>query len=216
MRIVATSDLHGSFVDIPLCDVLIVAGDVCPLHRSHDVITQLEWMREDFSTWLKKWRKQASHIVWIAGNHDFVCQEPPFEEWAEQHLPEATYLQDKKVEIESLVFYGSPWVHNLPNWAFNCEEPEMSLYWMNIPDYTDVLITHGPPTGIGDQAQGRYHVGSSSLANRVREVSPKLHVFGHIHEGYGKNEDFLPITFANVAHNDRSYRAINPPLEFEI
>lgn len=48
-----------------------------------------------------------------------------------------------------------------------------------------MLITHGPPFGIGDRTWGGSHVGCEDLLRRVRQIQPRLHVFGHIHEGGG-------------------------------
>lgn len=56
--------------------------------------------------------------------------------------------------------------------------------WKKIPDHTDILITHGPPLGYGDQIWEDDHVGCLDLLNTVRlRVKPKYHIFGHIHEG---------------------------------
>ena len=49
-------------------------------------------------------------------------------------------------------------------------------------DDTDVLVTHGPP---------RAHlnllgIGCVFLLDAVWRVRPRLHVFGHVHEGYGQ------------------------------
>lgn len=38
--------------------------------------------------------------------------------------------------------------------------------------------------GFGDIVRGGYHVGCCELFSTIRErVKPKIHVFGHIHEG---------------------------------
>ena len=78
------------------------------------------------------------------------------------------------------------------------DKDRVKLY-AQIPDDTDVLITHGPPFGILDQAPGSDdHQGCRALFDRVRQLKPKLHVFGHIHGAHGtfRTEDTL---FVNAA-----------------
>ncbi len=61
--------------------------------------------------------------------------------------------------------------------------------WMKIPEDTDVLITHGPPKGIGDEALAGLwcqNVGCVDLLHRIKQLRLKAHIFGHIHEGYGE------------------------------
>ncbi|PYH41428.1 uncharacterized protein BP01DRAFT_360402 [Aspergillus saccharolyticus JOP 1030-1] len=55
-----------------------------------------------------------------------------------------------------------------------------------IPDEIDLVITHGPPYGILDQVVPNHvSVGCEHLYRAVKRARPRLHVFGHIHEGYG-------------------------------
>ncbi|OJZ92689.1 hypothetical protein ASPFODRAFT_56257 [Aspergillus luchuensis CBS 106.47] len=57
-----------------------------------------------------------------------------------------------------------------------------------VPDYpgVDVMITHGPPYGVLDQVVPNHmSVGCEHLYRAVKRARPRLHVFGHIHEGYG-------------------------------
>ncbi|KAL9115101.1 MAG: hypothetical protein Q9227_000895 [Pyrenula ochraceoflavens] len=54
----------------------------------------------------------------------------------------------------------------------------------------DIIVTHGPPMGTLDLAVGAHndggaHVGCEALRRAVEQCRPRLHVFGHIHEGYG-------------------------------
>lgn len=45
-------------------------------------------------------------------------------------------------------------------------------------------MTHGPPHGILDFGHGQ-NLGCESLLEAVARARPRMHCFGHIHEGYG-------------------------------
>jgi hypothetical protein len=46
-------------------------------------------------------------------------------------------------------------------------------------------MTHGPPMGVLDAVRSGDHVGCEHLIRAMRRCKPKLHCFGHIHEGWG-------------------------------
>uniref|UniRef100_A0A8C5BL02 Metallophosphoesterase domain containing 1 n=1 Tax=Gadus morhua TaxID=8049 RepID=A0A8C5BL02_GADMO len=76
-----------------------------------------------------------------------------------------------------------PWYYG---WGFNLPRGQALLdKWNQIPDSTDILVTHCPPLGFLDWVPKKMQrVGCMELLNTVqRRVQPKLHVFGHIHEG---------------------------------
>jgi Icc-related predicted phosphoesterase len=88
-----------------------------------------------------------------------------------------------------------------------------------IPEDTDVLITHGPPSGILDLVnnwrQPFQNVGCELLRFHVERVKPALNVFGHIHEGYGVKQvdDTL---FVNASICNPSYNPINKPIVIDL
>ena len=156
-------------------------------------------------------------------------------------FPGITYLQDESVTIGGLNFYGSPWTVPFCDWAFNLagkglgqtgylqiyeeseKHPHPSELWAKIPMNTDVLITHGPPYAFLDKANGvngDNRQGDLDLAERLLDLPfLRLHIFGHIHEQYGKTEhDFGngPVTLANVAVNTRDYQPTNAPMVFDL
>ena len=49
-----------------------------------------------------------------------------------------------------------------------------------------MILTHGPPYYYGDRISNGFRVGDRNLADKVKSVKPKYHIFGGIHEGYGK------------------------------
>lgn len=90
----------------------------------------------------------------------------------------------------SILVYGSPWQPEFCDWAFNANRgPELIGIWSRIPPDTDLLITHGPPLGYGDLTEDGVRCGCSDLLDnlRARSSPPRVHVFGHIHEGYGNH-----------------------------
>ncbi len=176
-RIVAVADLHGNLpLDLPGGDVLVIAGDVCPL-VDHDRPAQQRWLEGSFYPWLGE--LPHPEVIWIAGNHDFVCDQTGFVAGGRGH-----YLRDGGVELRGISFHGTPWVPNLPQWAFHADDEELHERAARIPQ-VDVLISHGPPRGFGDRLSSGVLVGSEALLERIRQVPPRLCVFGHIHEAHG-------------------------------
>ena len=93
---------------------------------------------------------------------------------------------------------------------------EGSRQWQKIPADTDVLITHGPPWGTLDQLDSGEHVGCEALQHELfARVHPKLHVFGHIHEGYGLTE-VEGVILANASSCDGAYAPVQPPLVVDL
>jgi Icc-related predicted phosphoesterase len=181
------SDTHGthrrdSYESLPSCDVLIHAGDFTNLGKPAEV--------EDYLAWLEQ-LDQFSDIVYIAGNHDLGYDAPPL-----TRLGNGTrlhYLYNRSVTIGGVNFYGSPYTPRFFDWAFMYDPADAKAIWSGIPTDTDVLITHGPPYGVLDQCPDRQgvmtSVGCPGLLAAVEErPSIQLHVFGHIHEGYGQIE----------------------------
>ncbi len=205
MKILATSDLHGTLPAIPPCDLLLIAGDICPL-LSHDVAYQAEWLSTTFHKWLC--RVPARKVVSIAGNHDWAFQNAP------ESVPELpwTYLQDSGCEFEGLRIYGTPWTPEFNEWAFNATESELKSLFRRIPSGLDILLSHGPPYGFLDANAIGLQCGSIALRNAVVEKSPKAVVCGHIHEGFGCRQ-LGPTTIWNVSLLDGAYRAGRFPVE---
>ena len=188
-------------------DYLIHAGDISSMGESHEIQNFLNWFAyTDFK-----------HKIFIAGNHDFGF-ENGFEIGQEFKDMGVIYLQDSDVTIDGIKFYGSPWQPAFHNWAFNLPRGEkLAEKWSKIPGGTDVLITHSPVYGLLDYAPIGGHVGCEELYKRVFEIKPKIHVCGHIHDGYGqKSIDGVEFLNASVL-NDRYEHAHKPiVVEFNI
>ena len=202
MKIAATSDLHGHLPEVPRCDVLIVAGDLGPASQTYhfDQEARRGWLINEFSPWCQS--QSAGDVVVIGGNHDFALADDGYP--CIKHLPRVHYLQDSAVTIKGVKFYGSPWTPPFFTLAFMESEEELAKRWEAIPDDVDVLITHGPPHGIGDQNRQGEHCGSRSLRewrDTTRNL-PRLHVWGHIHEARGQHGE----NWANVSLLDERYR----------
>lgn len=211
MRLVCLSDTHTlhSRVKVPDGDVLIHAGDFTKRGSHEDV--------ERFNAFLG--RQPHRHKVVIAGNHDFCFEDDRAA--AQALITNARYLQDAALEIEGLRLYGSPWQPRFFDWAFNLDRgAPLRAKWDLIPADTDVLITHGPPFGHGDRCDDGRRVGCEELLLALERVRPRVHVFGHIHEGYGQTElrhDGGQRTLCvNASSCDVRYRAVNAPLVIDL
>ncbi len=214
-KIVCLSDTHncqGQF-EVPDGDILIHSGDATIRGTVPEV--------EEFLAWFS--RLPHRHKIFVAGNHDWLYEtENRFARLLTAKL-DIRYLQDSSTEIDGLKIYGAPWQPRFYDWAFNLDRgAEMAEKWKSIPDDVDILITHGPPYGILDEVPREdrtENTGCEELRKKVEEIAKsgklKLHVFGHIHCGYGLRDE-LGVKFVNASICDESYEPTQPPIVVEI
>jgi hypothetical protein len=165
--------------------VLIHAGDLTNKGNIAELQAQIDWLSS----------LPHRHKVAIAGNHDtfldprsrVTLPEPDQRgslDWGKIH-----YLQHSSVTLKfpgrKLRLYGAPQIPKCggSNFAFQYNR-EQDAWTDTIPADIDVLITHTPP---------KYHrdlfspsLGCPFLLREVWRVKPKLHVFGHVHAGAGR------------------------------
>lgn len=219
VRIVATSDIHGSLPEIPQCDLLLVAGDLSPIWCDRDDVAVREWFGEVFRPWIIG--VPAKRVVAIAGNHDFWLEKLSGWAWMNQFVYDRAgkfiYINGQTTEFEGLKIWGSSFVPNLPGWAFHKNEERLANLYATIPGDVDIVMPHGPAKGILDDMASPLHPHVGSTAFREWLLSqtwgPKLVVSGHIHENYGWTKlPFRDTLFVCASYMDERYNPINPPI----
>jgi len=212
MKIWSFSDTHRkhAFLDIPPdVDMAIFAGDATndkiPAINANELLDFLEFFRS------------LTHIkykIFTGGNHDTSLEQGLVR--ISENDPDLIYLNHTGANIEGINIFGSPYTpHFGSNWAWNVPRGSLTPFWNEIPENTDILITHGPPKGILDLTQydtrsgangnSYFQCGCKELLDRVKIIQPKYHIFGHIHpEVNCPNAGILKInncqtTFINAA-----------------
>lgn len=210
ISIIIISDTHNKHKQLgilPDADVIIHCGDFTSIGREHEIRNFFKW----FSN-----LNQYKHKIIIAGNHDMMFESNGMH--ARSLVPpNVIYLQDNFINIEGYNFYGTPVQKIFGNWAFNKTDESLEKYYKEIPENTDILITHNPPYMVGDYVPfSKSNQGSISLFNEiVNRVKPILSCYGHIHEGRGVKV-IDGITFINASNLDDNYDCVYKPTLIEI
>lgn len=210
MKLTFISDTHSLHHKLPKLgsgDVLVHCGDFTGRGTLEDTL--------DFARYFSQ--QDFTHKIAIAGNHD-KCFEDERQAKAEAclHTHSIIYLNDSGIEIDGIHFWGSPIQPAFFDWAFQRERgTDIRRHWEMIPPNIDVLLTHGPPFGKLDLCSHGGRAGCEELLDVVTRLKPKVHAFGHIHEGYGVLE-YGETRFINACNLDEYYRVRNLPVEVEI
>ncbi len=234
MRIAAVSDLHGNLPDIPPCDILIIAGDICTDRlpggqwARHAPAVQAEWLDRYFRPWLNDQRSKFKRGFGCWGNHDFIG---PTEGSTGIVIPGFEIVTDEERTIDGLRFWFSPWTSQNDlrmRWAFMAEDSELVRRFDPIPPGVDIIVSHSPAYGYGDDPGvplltngGDVHLGSKSLRDAVYRVRPRVLICGHIHGGYGQYRMTLDdgsgmdpnehtVDIYNVALVNEGYKPVHP------
>jgi len=227
VRFVCVSDTHSrtdldSFPLIPDGDVLIHCGDFTQ--------SSLQAEYEKFFKFLDS--LPHKHKIVIAGNHDVALDVGHYQKSFSKILGHKSpidsnsiiselkshciYLLEEELVIEGIKLFGTPYTSgNSADWGFGYSEPKGTKHWNKIPRDVDILVSHSPPYGILDESLDNSH-GCQCLLNQVTNgIKPSVHVFGHVHEGYGilKKDSIL---FINAASVNKFRKPTNKPVVFDI
>lgn len=209
LKVVCISDTHGRHarLRLPAADLLVHAGDATRRGSFGELEATFDWMA----------RQAVPHRVFVAGNHDRCCERQPERTRAAAAERGIVYLCDQSATVAGLTVWGSPVTPRFRDMAFNRDRgPAIAAHWAQIPEGLDLLVTHGPPRTIGDRMILGMRVGCEDLMVRVREVEPRAHVFGHIHEAAGRYRvPGLRTEFINAA-SSRLVPLVREPLVLEL
>lgn len=185
LRLVFLSDTHDFFEEIqlplPAGDVLFHLGDAC--HKGS--LAQLK----QFVQWLKKNSLHFKERIVIDGNHDY--NRDNISDWRGiDYLAEyegvARVLKNEVIEAANgkLSILGMTWNA--------CKNEDYSEAKSNIQNFQgeggdnrkniDLVLSHSPPYVKGG---GHGWEISHALSQFIKEISPPLHCFGHVHFARG-------------------------------
>lgn len=215
MLITMLSDTHGEIVKINEdADIVLHTGDFLCHSRPgfYNFKKEIAFVNRILAPWVEKILKN-SEIFLTCGNHD-ACFEFDFN-LLPSIIRERTLI-NRGVECKGIKIYGTPYQPFFRGWNFNRQDTPDSLgqIYSLIPEDTDILMTHCPPYGILDQNPQGEHCGSRMLAARLREISPILHCFGHIHTQGGR-AIFGKAGYINCSVMDDNYVVVNEPIEID-
>lgn len=197
MKILHISDTHGChrrLHDLPQADIIVHSGDFTMNGSEQEALDFMNWFCD----------LPYPQKIFICGNHD-ECLYGATIDGLDGNVH---YLCNSGIEIESLKFYG------VPMFMGDCITDRQTRHYANIPDDTDILITHTPPFDILD-FDDNINYGSEELLSRISVVRPRLNLFGHIHARHGIKV-FNGITFSNGAIMNADYSNLEKPNFIEI
>lgn len=208
MKILAISDTHGQHrkLKLPKSDLVLHAGDISQHGDRREV--------EDFLDWFGKLPHPCK--IFVAGNHDFYLERSSPGSIKKMLPSSVAYLLDEELVVGGIKIWGSPYTPRFYRWAFNKQRgAALAEQWKKIPADVDILLTHGPAYGLLDLNVDEQHTGDKQLLQKILEVKPKVHVCGHIHEGYGYTKRH-GIKFINACVLDEQDQLAHKPILFSI
>jgi Icc-related predicted phosphoesterase len=213
VRLVIISDTHNyNLTSLPAGDILVHCGDFTLKGSSKET--------QAFCDWLEA--QPFQHKVVIAGNHDMGLEFRNTDEInaAYERLKGiCVILENSGTELCGLRFWGSPqtpYISKKRRMGFQDSSENLKPFWDQIPEGIDVLVTHGPPKGYGDRILLGLNVGCPLLMDRVKNVKPRYHLFGHIHEAYGTYEGEDGRIYVNASICNVLYNPIHPPVVVDV
>ena len=187
LTILAAADLHGkrqAYKSLAYharqrdIDIVVLAGD---LTRYRD-----DALEEEIKDILKSIKKP---VLFVMGNDDAY-------EWQSEY--NLVNLNMKRYVYHDIPFSGYQYSNPFAGGDFEKTEEEQALDLIKLKELVDsdtVLVTHNPCYGILDEPDTGRHEGGRGLGELCSSLRPKYHIFGHIHESAGVQDNHFNIAW---------------------
>lgn len=218
IRVVCISDTHNSRPELPPGDILIHAGDLTENGSFDEIQRELRWLSSQphrykvlvagnhdvlldekfieghperrYGTSQKKGDLYWGSVIYLQNSFitlDFPQTQHGAAESERRQITELTSSPARR-----LMVYGSPFTPQYGTSAFQYSPDPQFWTKMLAPLRTnpEILVTHGPPKFHLD-ARDFHRAGCPYLGVEVAGIRPRLHVFGHIHASYGREDAVL-------------------------
>lgn len=199
MKILHLSDTHSkhrALPPLPDADMIVHSGDFTFAGSEDEAYDFINWFCD----------LPYQHKIFIAGNHDMYMYGAESIEGLPNNVH---YLCNSSIVINDVQFYG------IPMFMEDIIDGSFDRMIGDIPDSTNVLITHQTPYGFCDVFNGR-HCGDRVLREKIDKLPAlRFHLFGHQHDA---NSMIIRegITFSNAAVLDCQYNYIANPRVIEL
>jgi Icc-related predicted phosphoesterase len=206
MKILHTSDIHGTYPKVldllgGAHDVWVDSGDFFPNKTRGD---RPEEVRYQNRFWTLKGlgariveALDGRPLISVGGNHDYIDLAALVREAGGV----AYNVSDGPAVVGGLKFAGFrevPWIAG----EWNGETHDFSdIVEKAMGESPDVLVTHGPASGLLDQADDGRPCGVRNLTTQLMYAphNVKAHLFGHIHNQGESTLEEAGILFSNAA-----------------
>jgi Icc-related predicted phosphoesterase len=230
MKIAVISDLHGHLPIYPSpywegieeCELLLICGDILPLHCQSKAIDSRLWLIDEFKPWAAS--LPVEQVFFIAGNHDFWFERNDLT--AHQIFSshdKVRYLKNEYIDYisyqDSKIYhiFGTPYCHIFGNWAFMRDEETLTKKFSQIPNNIDILLSHDAPYGTSDIcfegfSTSRGHIGCPELRDAIIASKPKYNFHGHLHSSNHGEEILGETKVYNTSILNEQYSLVYEPL----
>jgi len=129
-------------------------------------------------------------VFFIMGNDDGLVTR----EWTSEG--QIQNINQRRIEINDINIVGYQYTNPFVGGLFEKTEKQQKNDFKKLLELVDsrtILVTHGPAHGYFDKVSGYpwkandVSVGSKALRWLIERAGPKLHLYGHIHKGFGIN-----------------------------
>lgn len=167
------------------------------IHDDESKFQQM-WIEQKLGTYRDCFKNRDAPVVCVRGNHDFTNIAPAVggDVW------EISEDSSRWVSINGVKFGGMRGIPYIAGeWSDEMQHDKRLDIASLLPMDLDVLVTHTPPRGVLDKyghSFGCNAIASYLTKRDIIRVSPKAHLFGHIHSSAGTEKRGDTI-FSNAA-----------------